>query len=135
MIDDAQLLTEFATLRSEQAFTELVRRHIDFVYRAALRRVGGDIHLAEDVTQSVFIALARDAGCLRDRRVLVGWLFSTTRHLSAQTVRTERRRREREQTAVKMNPLDHPLSHPPLADPFPPVLDDALDALSAQDRE
>jgi hypothetical protein len=52
---DSQLVRSWAETRSEPAFAELVRRHVDFVYSAALRMVC-DSHLANDVTQSVFVA-------------------------------------------------------------------------------
>ena len=63
---DSQLLHAYAENRSEAAFTELVRRHVDFVYSAALRMVCAS-HLAEDVTQGVFVALAKNATQLMDR--------------------------------------------------------------------
>src|SRR5438093_83000 len=67
---------------SEVAFAELVRRHVDFVYSAALRMVR-DAHVAEDVAQGVFAALAQNAPQLRDRPVLSGWLHRTTQNLAA----------------------------------------------------
>ena len=57
---DQQLLRDYAGSHSEAAFGELVRRHIDLVYSAALRMVC-DSHQAEDVTQGVFVALAQNA--------------------------------------------------------------------------
>src|SRR4051812_5046040 len=57
MTSDAELLQSYVSDRSNKAFAELVRRHLDGVYSAALRRVGGDSHLAQDVSQHVFIAL------------------------------------------------------------------------------
>ena len=72
---DQQLVCEFVQSRSDAAFGELVRRHIDLVYSAALRLVN-NAHLAEDVTQSVFLALAQNAAKLTDRAILSGWLPS-----------------------------------------------------------
>src|SRR3989441_5873055 len=89
---------------SEPAFAELLRRHVDFVYSAALRMVC-DAHLAEDVTQGVFVALAQNAGQLSDRTVLSGWLHRTTQNLAANAVRSDVRRRAREQEAAAMNEL------------------------------
>jgi DNA-directed RNA polymerase specialized sigma24 family protein len=94
----------YAEERSQAAFAELVRRHIDFVYSAALRMVC-DPHLAEDVTQSAFVALANNAAQLTERPVLSGWLHRTAQNIAAQTVRTIERRRAREQEAVAMNDL------------------------------
>src|SRR4051812_43756747 len=105
MTEDAELLRRYAEEKSEAAFAELVQRQVNFVYACALRRVGGDAHLAEDVTQHVFTALARDAAVLAHREVLSGWLFTTARNASAQIVRTERRRQTRETEAQLMNEL------------------------------
>jgi RNA polymerase sigma factor (sigma-70 family) len=103
-LTDQQLLREYAEHRSEAAFAELVRRHVDLVYSAAVRTVG-DVHQAEDVTQSAFIALAKESPRLVDRPVLSGWLYSTAQHLAAKVVRSEVRRRAREQEASVMNKL------------------------------
>jgi DNA-directed RNA polymerase specialized sigma24 family protein len=73
---DSQLLRAYAESRSEAAFAKLVRRHVDFVYSAALRMVC-DSHFAEDVTQGVFVALAKSAGQLLNRPALSGWLHRT----------------------------------------------------------
>jgi len=58
MKEDATLLSRFVEDHAEEAFTELVQRYLAMVHATALRRVGGDAHLAQDVTQTVFIALA-----------------------------------------------------------------------------
>jgi RNA polymerase sigma factor (sigma-70 family) len=132
---DSDLLQSYAAARSEAAFTELVRRQIDFVYGSALRRVGGDAHLAEDVTQRVFVALARDAAGLARHPVLAGWLFTTTRNLAAQTVRSERRRRAREQEVHAMNVTSGEDLPPPDWEKLRPELDEAMDQLGESDRE
>src|SRR5207249_6602264 len=98
MNDDAELLRRYAEDASESAFGELVTRHIDLVNSAALRVVNGDTHLAQDVTQTVFIHLARKARSLPRGVVLAGWLHRHTWFTAATTVRTERRRKTREQT-------------------------------------
>src|SRR3569833_2937104 len=61
MIEDSALLQRYADEQSQDAFSELVRRHIGFVYSASLRRINGDSHRASDVSQVVFIGLARHA--------------------------------------------------------------------------
>ncbi len=133
MSDDATLLREFADTRAEPAFAELVRRHIDAVYSTALRRVAFDSHLAEDVTQQVFIALARKAARLTTHPHLAGWLYTTTRHEAATAVRTEQRRRAREQHAVMPDPSPDPSA---AADwvRLAPLIDEAIDRLDDRDR-
>src|SRR6188474_2114112 len=102
MKDDATLLADYARRRDEAAFAELVRRHVNFVYAAALRQLNDDAHLAQDVTQVVFVDLARKARTLAGHRVLAGWLFTSTRYAAAKGVRTEQRRRVRELEAHTM---------------------------------
>src|SRR3977135_504681 len=100
--EDAVLLRRYAGNRSEEAFAELVRRHLNLVYSVALRQVGGDTHLAEDVVQVVFTALAREAPALARRPVLGGWLYRSAQFAAIDAVRVERRRRTREQEAHTM---------------------------------
>jgi RNA polymerase sigma factor (sigma-70 family) len=104
-MEDLQLLREYAEQRSERAFTELVNRHIDFVYSTALRLVG-ESQLAEDVTQLVFIKLARKAGSLREGTVLTGWLYRTTQFVAQTAQRSDWRRRKRESLAMQFTELN-----------------------------
>ena len=130
---DSQLLRAYAEHRAEPAFAELVRRHVDFVYSAALRMVC-DPHLAQDVTQSAFVALAKNAAQLTDRPVLSGWLHRTAQNIAAQTVRTDVRRRVREQEAAAMNELL--AAEPDLVwEHIAPQLDAALGELKEADRD
>jgi RNA polymerase sigma factor (sigma-70 family) len=130
---DPQLLRAYVERRCEPAFAELVRRHVDFIYSAALRMVC-DSHLAQDVTQGVFLALAKNAAQLTERPVLSGWLHRTAQNIAAQTVRADVRRRAREQEAATMNEL---LATEPGADweQIAPHLDAALVELSEPDRD
>lgn len=130
---DSQLLEAYAHQQSEAAFAELVCRYIDLVHSAAVRMVC-DEHLAKDVTQAAFAALAKNAAGLTGRAVLSGWLHCTARNIAAQTVRTEVRRRNREQEAVAMNELH---SNTPDASwkEIAPHLDAALSELSESDRD
>ena len=105
MTDDAQLLRQYTEERSEPAFGELVARHIDLVFSAAIRIVGGDRHLAQDVTQTVFADLARKARSLPRELLLAGWLYRHTCFTAAKAVRAERRRQLREKSAMEMNAL------------------------------
>ena len=96
MIEDSTLLRRYVDDRSEAAFAELVRRRVNLVYAVALRQVAGDTQLAEDVTQKVFVDLARKARALADRPVLSGWLYRSAQFAASDIVRSERRRRSRE---------------------------------------
>jgi RNA polymerase sigma factor (sigma-70 family) len=131
--EDGDLLRRFHFEQSQGAFAELVWRHLDMVYATALRRVGGDGHLAEDVAQTVFSDLVCKAPSLVGRAQLGGWLYQSTRFAAAQVVRTERRRKIREEEAYVMNEL-----HGTPAtdwDRMRPVIDDAIDELDESDRE
>jgi len=131
MNDDAQLLRCYAEEGSESAFSEIVSRHIDLVYSAALRQLGGDTHLAQDVTQSVFADLARKARVVSRHGVLTGWLYQATRFAASKAVRTERRRATREKEAVAMRELSSDANWEQLR----PVLDEAMSRLGAKDRD
>lgn len=131
MVDDAELLRRYANARSEEAFTELVERHLSLVYHAAYRRTG-QAQLAEDATQYVFIALARNAAALSRHAVLTGWLYTTTRFAASRILRVERRRQLREQEAYAMQNV---LSPPDVDwDRIRPALDGVMDQLSEHDR-
>jgi len=135
MPDDAELLKRYIDDRSNQAFGEIVRRHLNLVYFAALRRVNGDKHLAEDVTQLVFSKLASKAPSLRERASLTGWLYVTARLEAAQAMRAARRRRARELEAQAMHEI---LSEPEQDinwDSIRSVIDDILYALGERERE
>src|SRR5262249_48253616 len=105
MMDNRKLLEEYARNGSDGAFRELVARYINFVYSTALRLVNGDSALAQDVTQTVFIDLARKGSTLASEVQLGGWLHQHTFYVATKAVRSERRRQFREREAVAMNSL------------------------------
>src|SRR5689334_20363967 len=103
---DSVLLTRYVEEGSEAAFAEVVRRHLGLVYAAALRQLEGDAHRAQDISQAVFIEVARHAGKLRHHAVLAGWLYTTTHHLIQRQRRADGRRAEREREAHAMQELN-----------------------------
>ena len=130
MTSDSDLLREFSREHSDEAFAELVRRHLDLVYSAALRQVRSP-QLAEEVAQSVFTDLARQVRALKPDTILTGWLYQVTRRTAIDAVRREARRQLREQVAVEMNAMN-----PTPTDwaQVEPLLDEAMAALDDTDR-
>jgi uncharacterized protein (TIGR03435 family) len=129
--DDHRLLAEFVRDRSETAFTELVRRYAGLVHSTAFRFCGNPHH-AEEITQAVFVILARKAGKLSPRVVVSGWLYQTARLMAANFVKGEMRRRRREQEAVMQSNLLE--TDPTDWGKIAPLLDDAMGALGETDR-
>jgi len=115
-MNDSDLLRRFVVEHSQDTFAELVRRRIGLVYSAALRQVGGDAHHAEDVTQEVFIDLARKTGSLRRHPALIDWLYTSTHFAAAKLIRTEQRRARREQEAHARNDSTAVPASPPVCD-------------------
>lgn len=101
MTPDTELLRRFDRTNAEDAFAELVKRHVNLVFSAALRQVHGDEHLAKDVAQTVFSDLARKAGSLARRESLTGWLYTSAHHAAAKIIRSETRRRDREEKFMR----------------------------------
>jgi len=134
---DQQLLRDYADRQSQAGFAEVVRRHVDLVFSAA-RRLVVDVHLAEEITQGVFVALARQSGLVA-RKIgtgtpLSGWLHVTTRNLAVATIRMEQRRRVREQEAAAMEERSAPENEADW-EGVAPHLDHALAELEKADRD
>src|SRR5688500_10188071 len=129
-MDDWQLLRSYGRDEAQDAFTEIVRRHVNLVYSAALRQVR-DAELARDVTQLVFANLARRAKSLTPKGTLAGWLYRDASFTSQEILRRERRRVVREHEAVAMQ--DAEMSHDWAR--IQPGLDAALGQLGQTDRD
>jgi RNA polymerase sigma factor (sigma-70 family) len=135
-MEDRDLLREFREHGSEAAFRTLVERHLGLVHAAARRQVG-DAQLAEEVSQAVFLLLARKASSLPGDARLSGWLYRTTCFVARRAARSERRRRQREQESTLMN-LHDPAATPSETETWErlaPRLDDALGRLGETDRQ
>jgi RNA polymerase sigma factor (sigma-70 family) len=130
--NDMDLVREFARQNSEIAFTELVRRHVNLVYSVARRCTGNDGD-AHDVTQAVFIILARKAAGLREKTLLTGWLYETTRFAAARLLRTNARRHAREQEAYMQSTLNEAYTAAVWTQ-LSPHLEAAMSKLAERDR-
>jgi RNA polymerase sigma factor (sigma-70 family) len=131
LLDDAELISVYVSQGSEEAFATLVERYVSLVFSSALRQVS-DPHLAEEITQAVFIILARKAGSLGKDTILPGWLCRTARFTACNALKAERRRQQREQEAHMESLLqtNEPDAWPKIA----PLLDEAVAQLGEADR-
>ena len=133
MNDDMALVREYATRDSEEAFATLVSRHVGLVHSAALRQVR-DPHAAEEITQTVFILLARKAGSLDAKTILPGWLYRTANYVSAAALKMQRRRAQREQEAYMQSLLQEGQTDSSW-EQLAPLLDGAMAQLRGSDRD
>src|SRR5688572_21412927 len=136
--DDWQLLRQYADAASHPAFEQLVRRYVDFVYSMARRRTANDPHLP----QAVFVLLSQKARTLGRAVILSGWLHHATRHVAANALKRESRRKRHERAAAFAQPARESHMHPPATrhdesadwEAVAPLLETALDHLAAPDR-
>jgi RNA polymerase sigma factor (sigma-70 family) len=132
VMKDMPLLQQYVRDNSESAFRQLVERHLNLVYAAALRQVR-DPSLAQDVVQAVFLILAKNAGKLSPNTILSGWLYRTTHFVAAKALRSELRRKHHEKEAVQMQTTE--FAAPDRAwEKLAPFLDDAMVQLNEKDR-
>ena len=134
MSADQHLFREYLSTRSEDAFAKLVAGHTAFVYSAALRQTGNRT-AAEEITQAVFVILARKTAAIRSETQLRGWLFRAVRYAAMDLHKVEARRFWREQEAARLQSTrswEEPAS---AWEQTAPVIDDALASLSAKDRD
>jgi len=133
MKPDCELLRLYADEGDEAAFSEVVRRHLNLVYASAVRLLNGNAAMAQDVTQVVFTDLARKAGGLSQHTSVAGWLHTSVRFAAANAVRSEQRRRLREQEASAMSDLTNHNETAWLQ--MRPLIDEAVGQLHEPERD
>lgn len=134
MTPDAELLQRYVASHEEDAFAELVRRHLGLVYASALRRTAGRATLAQEVTQSVFTDLARKAATLQHHPALLAWLYRCTRYAAVAAIRENARRQKLADEIAAMTPTfsdDEPSAE---WERLRPLIDASLDQLKERDR-
>jgi RNA polymerase sigma factor (sigma-70 family) len=143
-MSDRELLQQFVGTGSQDAFARVVAMHVDMVHTAAarmVRRGGRDAHLAEDVTQAVFILLAKRAPQLKPNVILAGWLYEATRLSASVALRAQRRRQRHEAAAAVEAQRMRGQSDQTSSDAastwqqMEPLIDDAMGKLSTADRD
>jgi uncharacterized protein (TIGR03435 family) len=130
-LEDIELLRQYAEANSEIAFAKIAERHVNLVYSVALRNVS-NAHTAQEISQAVFIILAKKAKSFGSKIILSGWLHQTTRLTAANYLRTEMRRQKREQEAFMQSTLNETNSE--VWRQIAPILDEAISKLGAKDR-
>jgi RNA polymerase sigma factor (sigma-70 family) len=133
-MNDWRLLREYLDHGSESAFNDLVHRHVDMVYSVAIRKLGQP-QAAQEVVQSVFCLLAEKAKSFEPSVLLSSWLYQAACYKGAELLRTEQRRRAREQEALSMEQLNAPAENEPIWKEMAPLLDDAMQQLRETDRQ
>jgi RNA polymerase sigma factor (sigma-70 family) len=131
-LSDTELLDAYASRRSEEAFRELVARHVDLIYSAAMRQLRNP-HLAQEATQSAFIALASKAGQLHRQTIITGWLHHAVYFAALKLQRAEARRKHWEKEAAAANVLGE--TEDDLQEQWMPYVDGALAELGEADRD
>jgi RNA polymerase sigma factor (sigma-70 family) len=131
MSDDFEVLREHIERGSEEAFRTLVERHSGMVHGVALRVVGNE-HLAQEITQAVFVILARKAASLRRGTILAGWLYRSARFVALEALRAEQRRQQHHERFAQMNSRSDSAS---VWDQIAPLLEEAMGHLAANDRD
>jgi RNA polymerase sigma factor (sigma-70 family) len=132
---DSYLLRRYVRHGSQAAFAALVRRYGGLVHAACLREVN-DKQLAEDVTQVVFLLLARRAPSLLRVECLAGWLFRAAQFSARNALRQERRRKVHEQEVIADMTQAH-MNGPPIPtwSLLEPLINAALASLRPHEQE
>lgn len=132
-MDEREPLARFISDRSDAAFAELVRMNANLVYSAALRQSAGDAALAEEITQAVFVLLAKKAGGIKVP--LAGWLIRATWFAAREARRSAARRQIHERRAALMRSEIASSESEPAWEGYAPLIDEALSRLREKDRQ
>jgi RNA polymerase sigma factor (sigma-70 family) len=133
-MDDAELLRGHLADPTGPDFRELVNQHVNFVYSTALRQTQGNHHLAGEVSQIVFSALARKAATLARHPALPAWLYRSACLAAADLRRREARRKSYELAFAAEAPDADRRADEADWDRIRPVLDAELNRLGERDR-
>jgi RNA polymerase sigma factor (sigma-70 family) len=137
-MDDTALLSRYVETGCQDSFEEIVSRHSGWIYSLSLRAVK-DKHLAEDVTQAVFIILARKADSIVPGTPLSGWLFKTSRFAVSDAIKRRVRMQRRENRAAELfrqtTSNGIVLNEDNVSDEVSAALDEAVGCLSESDRQ
>src|SRR4051812_44493363 len=133
MSQETEWLQAYVATKSPEAFRALTRQYVNLVYAAALRQAAGDWHLADDITQAVFIVLAQKAKSVPKDRPLSAWLLKVTRYCAANARRTKLHRDTHERRAAEMAPDRN--NENTWDQELTPLLDEGLSKLKAADRD
>lgn len=133
MADDSELLRQYVESDSEAAFSDLAHRYANLVYATALR-ITNDPHIAKDVTQTVFCAMARKASFLTSHPALSGWLHRSARYAAINAHRRKLRRTQLESEAQAMSPPNDSVPDTGDAADIAPMVDELLDHLNERER-
>ncbi len=138
MTEELQILQNFAQTGSQDAFAQLARRYVDVVYSAARRQVRNDAHAAEDITQAVFLLLARKARAIPTDRPLSAWLLRVTAYCAANARRKQDRQKlyeRRSAMAADTSKQGGRSGDDPDWELLSPLLDQGISKLPAADRD
>ena len=89
MKNDDVALIQRVLAADETAFAELVKKYQKPVHTLAWRKIG-DFHIAEDITQEVFLKMYQRLHTLKDPNQFSGWLYVITANLCATWLRKKR---------------------------------------------
>jgi RNA polymerase sigma factor (sigma-70 family) len=135
---DQELLGQFLEgdeAASAAAFQALVTRHGPMVL-GVCRHILERLHDAEDAFQATFLVLARNAGTIRDRRVLARWLYEVAYRIAvrAKTRSTRRKNQEKEAAAMSAVAAGHTPETDPAWNELRPVLHEEVNRLPEKYR-